>query len=111
MKIVTVNEIDAENNSQITMKTLFDESIIKGARTNFGKVVIPPGVRVPVEGMGKHDADEYSIIIQGSIKTNSGGKHYKVSAGQATFIPAGEEHYAINDGKEDCVIIYSLVKR
>lgn len=111
MEIVTVDELDTEDIPHVTMINLFDESLAHGTKTKFGKVVIPPGVRVPLEGMSKHDADEYSIIIQGSIKTNSGGRDYHVSAGQATFIPMGEEHYAYNDGKEDCIIIYALVKK
>lgn len=111
MKVVTVREVVAEDLTNVTMKTLFDESLFDGARTKFGKVIIPPGARVPDEGMGAHDEDEYSFILQGTIKSVSGGKEYRVSAGEATFIPKGEEHYAYNDGNEDCIIIYSLVKR
>lgn len=111
MKKVTVSDVVAEDRTDVTMKTLFDESLFEGARTNFGQVVIPPGGRVPVEGFGAHDEDEYSIILQGTMKTKSGGEMYRVSAGEATFIPRGEEHYAYNDGVEDCIIIYALVKR
>lgn len=111
MEKVTVSDVKTEDRTNVTMKVLFDESTFEGARTNFGQVIIPPGGRVPLEGFGAHDEDEYSIILQGTMKTESGGKEYRVSAGQATFIPRGEEHFAYNDGEEDCIIIYALVKR
>jgi|SRR5699024_10848809 len=111
MEIVETDNMVAESIPDITMKNIFDESAFKGARTKFGMVTIPPGARVPIEGMGAHDGDEYSIILKGSINTNSGGKEYQVSAGQATLIPKGEEHYAFNNGEEDCVIVFALVTR
>ncbi|AEF93440.1 Cupin 2 conserved barrel domain protein [Desulfotomaculum nigrificans CO-1-SRB] len=111
MEIVTIKDVEADKSSDVIMKTLFDENIIKDGRTKFGTVVIPPGVRVPQEGAGSHGADEYSIVLKGSIVTMSGGKEYRVTGGQATFIPAGEAHWCLNDGKEDCEIVWVLVNR
>ncbi|MDQ0253393.1 quercetin dioxygenase-like cupin family protein [Evansella vedderi] len=111
MQVVTINQVSPENKPNIEMRTLFDDSILEGARATFGTVTIPPGARIPLEGTGSHQEDEYAIVIKGSITTMSGGKEYKVSAGQATFIPYGEEHWAYNDGNEDCEIIWALVKR
>jgi len=111
MDIVHNESVKVEASNEVTMRTFFDKSLFKGARTTFGKVIIPPGVRVPEKGMGKHNEDEYSIILQGTLKTESGGKEYRVRAGDATYIPKDEPHYAINDGDEDCIIVYALVKR
>ncbi|RFU66865.1 cupin domain-containing protein [Peribacillus saganii] len=111
MQVVAVNSVKAENRPGITMKTLFDRSVIEGGRTLLGTVKIPPGARIPVEGTGSHDQDEYGLIIKGSIVTMSGGKEFRVSAGEATFIPRGEEHWALNDGVEDCEIVWVLVER
>ncbi|MGO0058848.1 cupin domain-containing protein [Brevibacillus fluminis] len=62
--------------------------------------VISPKARVPLTGEGVLEQDEYFYIIRGSIQTGSGGKEYTVSAGEATLIPAGEQHWAYNDGKK-----------
>jgi len=110
MKIVSVNKIKSSNQSK-NMKVLFDESIIEGGRTTFGIITIPPGTRIPLEGTGSHEQDEYSLVLKGSILTMSGGKEYRVVAGQATFIPQGELHWAYNDGEEDCEIVWALVSR
>jgi quercetin dioxygenase-like cupin family protein len=111
MNIVTVKEIVEESRPGVSMKTIFDESVIQGGRTLLGTVSIPPGARIPLSGTGSHEQDEYGIVLKGSILTMSGGKEYRVSSGQATFIPNGEEHWALNDGQEDCEIVWVLVNR
>ncbi|MBO8137847.1 MAG: cupin domain-containing protein [Desulfotomaculum sp.] len=111
MKIVTVADVETEKRSGIIMKTLFGENVDKDAKVTFGIVVVPPGTRVPAEGAGAHDGDEYSLILKGSLLSVSGGKEYRVSEGQAAFIPAGEEHWSINDGNEDCEIVWAIIKR
>ncbi len=111
MQVVTVKDKLADNHHNIEMKTLFDESVFQGARAKFGTVTIPPRSRVPLKGTGSHEEDEYALVIKGAITTMSGGKQYHVKAGQATFIPAGEEHWAYNEREEDCEIIWTLVKR
>ncbi|MED1466890.1 cupin domain-containing protein [Bacillus salipaludis] len=111
MNIVTVKEIAAENRPEVTMKTIFDESVVEGGRTLLGTVSIPPGARIPLTGTGSHEQDEYGIVLKGSMLTMSGGKEYRVSSGQATFIPHGEEHWALNDRQEDCEIVWVLVNR
>lgn len=111
MEIVKVKEVEAENRPEVTMKTLFNESIVDGGRTMMGTVSIPPGARIPLEGTGAHDQDEYGLVLKGAIVTMSGGKEHRVSSGQATFIPRGEEHWAYNDGQEECEIVWVLVNR
>jgi quercetin dioxygenase-like cupin family protein len=111
MEIVKVKDIEDENRPGITMKTLFNESIIDGGRTLMGTVSIPPGARIPIEGTGAHIQDEYGLVLKGSFVTMSGGQEHRVSSGQATFIPRGEEHWAYNDGTEECEIVWVLVER
>ncbi|MGE5702902.1 MAG: cupin domain-containing protein [Clostridia bacterium] len=111
MLVVNVNDVKPENRPNATLKTLFSEDAIAGGIVKFGTIVIPPKSRVPMEGEGAHDEDEYSIVLKGSIVTESGGKEYVVSAGEATLIPAGESHWAYNAGDEDCEIVWVLVKR
>jgi quercetin dioxygenase-like cupin family protein len=111
MKVITIKDVAKEDRPGITMKKLFDESITEGARTSMGTVSIPAGARIPLQGSGSHEQDEYAIFLKGSILTISGGTEYRVSAGQATFIPHGEEHWAYNDGQENCELIWVLVNR
>ncbi|MDM5196738.1 cupin domain-containing protein [Fictibacillus enclensis] len=111
MQIVTVKEVVEDDRPEVSMKTLFNEAIIEGGRTLMGTVSIPAGARIPLEGTGAHDQDEYGLVLKGSIVTMSGGEEYRVSSGQATFIPRGEEHWAYNDGQEDCEIVWVLVNR
>ncbi|MGY3717646.1 cupin domain-containing protein [Sutcliffiella cohnii] len=111
MEVVTISSIEPEKRANANMKTLFNEAILEGARTTLGIATFPPGARIPLEGTGAHEEDEYAVVIKGSLTTVSGGKKYRISAGQATFIPSGEEHWAYNDGDEDCELIWTLVKR
>ncbi|ABO50089.1 Cupin 2, conserved barrel domain protein [Desulforamulus reducens MI-1] len=105
MQVIAITDIVADKNPAIVMKTIFSDKNI-----TMGTVVIPPGARIPKQGIGVHEGDEYSLILKGSIKTMSGGKEYQVQGGQATFIPAGEEHWCCNDDTEECEIVWFLTK-
>ncbi|CEI81790.1 hypothetical protein J18TS1_37500 [Oceanobacillus oncorhynchi subsp. incaldanensis] len=89
--------------------TLFEEKT-DNIEVKFGTVTISPGERVPKEGLSLHEENEYSIIIKGEIEGECGGIPFAVSDSNATLIPAGEEHWAINSGKEPCEIVWALVK-
>ena len=106
MEIVTIKDVEGLTKNNVLMKTLLEK---KGV--TLGSAVIPAGTRAPEEGSGVHDADEYSVILKGSLLAGSGNKEDRVSAGQATFIPAGEAHWSINDSDEDCELIWVLVKK
>lgn len=92
------------------LKDLFkvEENVSK---INFGTVVIQPGEKIPREGFSKHLQDEYSIIVDGEIEGESNGEAYKVSGGNATLIPANEEHWTINKGNQPCKIVFALVEK
>ncbi|MEL7566602.1 MAG: cupin domain-containing protein [Dehalobacterium sp.] len=106
MKIVSVNEVMAKASSDAWLKTLFEDG-----KATMGTAVFPPGARVPKEGTGAHDADEYALILKGSILTMSGGTEYRLESGKASLIPQGEEHWSLNDSDEDCELVWFLVKK
>ncbi|MFD1205609.1 MULTISPECIES: cupin domain-containing protein [Sporosarcina] len=81
-----------------------------GAEVKFGYVSVPPGERLPSEGTTFHEEQEYSFIINGTLKGESGGVPYEITAGEASFIPAGEPHWSVNEGDEPVEIIFALVK-
>ncbi|ATW25020.1 cupin domain-containing protein [Candidatus Formimonas warabiya] len=111
MKIVTVKNVEADKRTDVTMKTLFGPGAAEQARVTMGMAVFPPGARVPAEGVGAHQEDEYAYVIRGSLLTMSGDKEYRLSGGQASLIPAGEAHWSCNDGTEDCELIWALVEK
>lgn len=104
MDVVTI-----EKNSEIPLRTLFEETVKKSSKVTFGTVVIPPGKRVPLEGMSAHKENEYSVVIKGAVITESGEDKIRMSSGQVGFIPADESHSAYNNGDEDCEIVWVLV--
>ncbi|AET69413.1 cupin domain-containing protein [Desulfosporosinus orientis DSM 765] len=110
MQIITSKAVMPADRCDVIMKTFFGRDALKNQKLTMGTVVFPPGARVPAQGAGVHDEHEYSYIISGSILTMSGGQEYRISEGQATLIPAGEEHWAYNDGTENCEIIWVLTK-
>lgn len=91
------------------VQTLFQNQF-NGAEVDFGFVSIPAGERLPQEGTTFHDEHEYSFIIKGSLAGESGGEPYKISAGEASYIPAGEQHWCVNEGNEPVELVYALVK-
>ena len=78
---------------------------------NMGYAVFAPGARVPAQGLASHAEDEYAYFISGGLKCFSGGEYYEVKAGDATFIPAGEEHYSVNESDEPCTLVYMLAQK
>jgi mannose-6-phosphate isomerase-like protein (cupin superfamily) len=108
MDIINISELAQEGNQSYSMHTIFKEQQTNSA-VKVGAVTIYPGEKVPLTGVSNHEENEYSVIVKGSLLTEIKGKQYRVSAGQATFIPKGEEHIAVNDGDENCELVFVLV--
>lgn len=108
MDILNIKDLAQEGNEAYSMHTIFKEQPKDGA-VQVGHVIIYPGETVPLSGFSKHAENEYSVIVKGSLLTKIDGQQYRVSAGQATFIPKGEEHIAVNDGEEECELVFVMV--
>ena len=108
MEVININDLDIDQNSNALLRTIFSEDGVKGNIT-VGNCVVPPGARIPVTGLSNHTQNEYSIVTKGSVVTETLGKVYRVEAGQATFIPAGQEHFCYNDSDEECEIVWVLI--
>ncbi|KXH80733.1 cupin domain-containing protein [Sporosarcina sp. HYO08] len=91
------------------VQTLFQDQF-EGADVNFGFVSIPAGEKLPKEGTTSHEEHEYSFILKGALSGESGGKPFTITEGQASYIPAGEPHWCVNEGNEACELVYALVK-
>ena len=76
-------------------------------RVRVGMLEFARGERIPVSGVSCHSEDEVSFILSGTLKGMSGGLPFTVSAGETTYIPAGEEHWAIV--LEDAKIAFVLI--
>jgi quercetin dioxygenase-like cupin family protein len=67
------------------------------------------GTRLPLEGTSVHDQDEISFILSGKLSATSGGESCTLQAGDISFIPALEHHWALV--LEDTRLAYVLVPR
>ncbi|MBM7714987.1 quercetin dioxygenase-like cupin family protein [Bacillus thermophilus] len=92
-----------------TVKSLFQRKF-PGAEIDFGFVSIPSGERLPKEGTTSHTEHEYAYIVKGSLSGESGGNPFEISAGEASYIPAGEKHWCVNKSKSACELVYALIK-
>ena len=110
MEKISLSNINSNTNPSGLQISQFFNVEKQGRNVNMGYVVFKPGQRAPLEGTTSHTGDEYGYIISGGLTCMSGGVEYSVKAGDATLIPANEEHYAINNSTEDCTLIYLLVE-
>jgi quercetin dioxygenase-like cupin family protein len=67
------------------------------------------GTRLPLEGTSVHDQDEISFILGGKLSATSGGESCTLQAGDISFIPALEHHWAMV--LEDTRLAYVLIPR
>jgi mannose-6-phosphate isomerase-like protein (cupin superfamily) len=74
-----------------------------------GLLEFKAGTRLPVEGFSVHAEDEVSFILSGALKAVSGGEPAVLRAGDISFIPANEAHWA--EVLEDVRIAYVLIPR
>ena len=92
------------------LKSFFEENNLNVTDFRMGTISILPGERVPKEGLSRHEENEYSYIISGGMTGESGGEAFEISGGMGTLIPAGEEHWCVNNGDVPCEICLVLIK-
>lgn len=107
MEIIKLKDL-LNNGEHQTVLSIFNQDV-KDGRITMGTATILPGERVPKEGASKHRENEYSVIVKGSIVTKTGGKTVIVKSGEATFIPAWQEHVSYNESEESCEVVWVLV--
>lgn len=110
MEVIHSEDIEAVGMPMYEMKKLFNKKN-DFADVTMSVITLIPGERVPAEGMSSHEEDEYSFFLSGEVDTYSSGEYTVVKKGDATLIPAGEEHWAINNGTEPCVLVCFMVKK
>lgn len=110
MRVIDTNEVDPIGMPMYEMKKLFNK---QGdfKEVSMSVISLTPGERVPAEGMSVHKEDEYSFFFSGEVETYCDGEHTVVKSGEATLIPAGEEHWAINNGPEPCMLVCFMVTK
>ena len=69
-----------------------------------GTWCLAAGTRMPVHGRSAHSRHEVSIILDGTIETQSGGRTIVLQAGDLVSIPEGQE--ACTEVIEDTRLIY-----
>ncbi len=76
-----------------------------------GTAEFKPYSRVPEEGYGTHDFDEYSYVFSGEIKARIGDADVIISEGSFSFIPKGMKHFSENKSENICKLIWVKVKK
>ena len=109
MRIIEPSIGRGTNHPGLDLNILFETALPSGHKIIVGRAVIRPGSRIPAVGTGAHREDEISYICKGSLTAGSGGGVYLVTAGQTTFIPAGESHWCKNNGDTDAELVYVLL--
>lgn len=110
MEKINLKDIPVKGLPLYEMQTLFQA---KGAFTqaDISYITLLPGQRVPQQGTGAHDADEYSFFLEGEVYTVSGSFAGVCAAGEGTLIPMGEAHWCENRTDKPCRLLCVLVKR
>lgn len=110
LKIVNILEVSPSGMPLYEKRDFFK---IVGDFSGFTMSVISimPGERVPTTGYSRHSEDEYSYIINGGLDTFSNGEMLFIKGGDSTLIPAGEEHWCINNGDKPCNLVCFMVKK
>ena len=109
MKIVSSKDAKVEELREYKMTTGIC-NIQDDGEFEIGTVLFKPNSRIPAEGFGRHDFDEYAYVIKGSIDSQIGEERYNIEAGQFSFIPKGLKHWSQNNSKSDCEIVWFKVK-
>lgn len=102
--------MDIKNLTDKIDNVFFDRTNAPNSKVKFGHTIFQPGERIPKQGYGKHEQDEYSYIIKGAAYCDIGGKTLTAQAGMAMFIPANEEHYTYNNQEEEFEVIWVLAE-
>lgn len=76
----------------------------------FSLITLLPGQRVPTQGTGRHEEDEYSIFLEGEVYTESGAYKGVCGQGEATLIPKGEVHWCENRTDKPCRLVCVMIK-
>ena len=109
MQKLTLSEVPISGLPLYEMQKLFEiTKDSKEIRISF--ITLLPGKRVPVEGWGVHEEDEYSFFIEGEVYAESGDFAGICQKGEATLIPRGEEHWSENRSDKPCKLLCVLVK-
>lgn len=74
-----------------------------------GSYVIQPGERVPEDGWTSHDGPELSVILSGRVRLVTPDETITVREGTFSVIPAGVEHYSVNETDEPVRLVYAVV--
>ncbi|MDR1205061.1 MAG: cupin domain-containing protein [Peptococcaceae bacterium] len=92
-------------------KVWFDKLFTVGPsrETQIMRVVVEPGARSPLEGVGNHQA-EYDYVVRGTTVMDIGGERVSLSAGDIVYIPSGVDHVGYNETGEDVEILTVVIE-
>ncbi|WP_440008956.1 cupin domain-containing protein [Halomicrococcus sp. SG-WS-1] len=78
-------------------------------RLETGSYLIEPGERVPETGTTRHDGDELSVVLSGTVVLGVDGATSRVGPETLIHIPAGVDHFSENRGDEPVRLLYTIL--
>ena len=100
-----------QENEQVTMDWLVDDSIIAGAGLSVARMTLRPGICS--EGHSHPNCAEVIHLIAGRVEQTVGTERFTMEAGDSAFVPPGRFHRTRNQGRDDAtmVVAYSAGTR
>lgn len=111
MKIIKEKDMLIDEFNDYKMINMLKDFKKNGYIVDMGKAIIKTGARIPKEGFGVHDGDEFSYIVKGNLKSGTKNEKVEIKEGEFSYIPAGEYHWCENLSEEDCELIWFLLKK
>lgn len=92
------------------LKVLLEPANSPVRNAQLGIVEVAPGVRLPAkEGeFSRHDCEELSYLISGSMRVWVEGQEIVMQPGDALLTGPGERHWVKNEGDEPAVALFVL---
>jgi quercetin dioxygenase-like cupin family protein len=106
------------NSTDADVKEFANGSLVTGiineaqdSEVTIGSAVFGPNSRVPEEGFGVHDFDEYSFIIEGELEAQIEDQLVTLGPEQFSYIAKGEKHWSMNKSDKDCRLVWIGIKK
>ena len=102
--------LEDERNGVTKQYPYFKKGESPSDKFDSGFIIFPPGAIMPPKGQSVHSGYEISYVVSGSLTIHAGDEVLTYQGGNTIFIPAGVPHNCVNNGAEDCVVVYNIVE-
>ncbi len=90
----------------VVMTDIFDLKLTPSQTFTMGTAFFPPHTTVPEAA---HTGDEISLVLEGEIFCDASGETHRLTSGNASWIPRGENHVSYTK-ENSAVVVWMLVE-